>query len=335
VLYVGSGLIYAAIIVMWALYFIPRWLRRHEELSESRSVEKFEHSMRVLSRREPTADKRYIVMPPKPEPAVVSASAASRASAARSDRVGQSDVRSSSRPASRRSARRKSSKTFRRRRVLVALVLVSAVVAAATPFSPVPWWGPLVGAVAILIDLAHLRVQARRRHELTRTRHAVRKRLRSRLSRADSAERLTEARQLLAERRAAAEAERVEADRAARESARRAAEGWQPTPVPLPTYVTKPVAPRVGRPIDLTKPGAWTEAQGMSASALPSAAMSSEEIFDQTSDSRSVTPQRTAAGQTTSADAAAGRTTSSSAPSYDDYAAELDEILERRRAVND
>jgi hypothetical protein len=135
---------------------------------------------------------------------------------------------------------------------------------------------------------------------------------------------------LLAERRAAAEAEREEAARAARESARRAAEGWQPTPVPLPTYVTKPVAPRVGRPIDLTKPGAWTEAQGLSANAMSSGAMSSEEIFDQTSDSRPVTPRQTAAGQATS-----GQTTSGGAPSYDDYAAELDEILDRRRAVND
>jgi len=96
VLDVGSGLIYAAIIVMWALYFIPRWLRRHEELSESRSVEKFEHSMRVLSRREPTADQRYIVMPPKPEPAVSSGRSASRAMA---------------KP--RRSSKRKASRTFR------------------------------------------------------------------------------------------------------------------------------------------------------------------------------------------------------------------------------
>ena len=340
--YVGSGLIYAAIIVMWALYFIPRWLRRHEELSESRSVEKFEHSMRVLSRREPTADKRYIVMPPKPEPAVSSAAlAASQGSQRLSGRSGRSsDVGSSSQPAPQRAVRRKSSKTYRRRRVLVGLVLLSLVVAAATPFTPVPWWGPLVGAVAILLDLAHLRVQTRRRHELTRNRHAVRKRLRSRLRRADSAERLTEARQLLAERRAAAEAERVEAEKAAREAARRAAEGWQPTPVPLPTYVTKPVAPRVGRPIDLTKPGAWTEAQGVSAGAMSSGAMSSEawsseEIFDQTSDARPVTQRQAAAGQTTSAQAASGQTTQSGAPSYDDYAAELDEILERRRAVND
>jgi hypothetical protein len=300
VLDVGSGLIYAAIIVMWALYFIPRWLRRHEELSESRSVEKFEHSMRVLSRREPTADQRYIVMPPKPESVVPSA-----------------------RSAPRRSAAGRSSRTFRRRRVLVALVLLTALVCALTPFTLVPWWGPLVAVLVMLVDLAHLRVQARRRRELTRTRHAVRKRLRSRLRRVDSAERLTEARQLLADRRAAAEAERLEAERAARESARRDAEraaGWQPTPVPLPTYVTKPVAPRVGRPIDLTKPGAWTEAQGLSAGAMASTATPPEEIFDQTSDAGPALPTQT---------------TGSTAPSYDDYAAELDEILDRRRAVND
>ena len=32
-------------------------------------------------------------------------------------------------------------------------------------------------------------------------------------------------------------------------------------PVPLPTYVTKPVAPRPAGTVDLTRPGAWTEAQ--------------------------------------------------------------------------
>ncbi|MGH8970558.1 MAG: hypothetical protein ACRDV1_11485, partial [Actinomycetes bacterium] len=63
----GSGVIYAGIIVMWAAYFIPRWLRRHEELSESRSVEKFDQAMRILSRKDTATDQRYIVMPPRPE----------------------------------------------------------------------------------------------------------------------------------------------------------------------------------------------------------------------------------------------------------------------------
>jgi hypothetical protein len=332
---VGSGLIYAAIIVMWALYFIPRWLRRHEELSESRSVEKFDHAMRILSRREPTPDQRYIVMPPKPQPVAPAARARSASrSSVRAPAEGVAERTSPpARPDQRRAARARSTMAIRRRRVLAGLVLLTLVVAAITPVTPLPWWAPLGVVVALLVDLAHLRVQQRRRRELTRTRHAVRTRLRSRLRRADSAERIAEARQLLAERRAAAEIERVEADRVAREAARRDAEhaaGWQPTPVPLPTYVTKPVAPRVGRAIDLTQPGAWTDAQGLSASASSSAGTVSEEIFDQTSEGG-----RTASVRDTSVAAESADTTTGTAPSYDDYAAELDEILDRRRAVND
>jgi hypothetical protein len=219
---------------------------------------------------------------------------------------------------------------IRRRRVLAALVVLTLIVAAVTPVTALPWWVPVAVLLVTLIDLAHLRLQERRRRELTRTRHAVRKRLSSRLHRVNSAARLAEARQLLADRRAAAEAERVEADWAAHQAARLDAEragGWQPTPVPLPTYVTKPVAPRVGRPIDLTHPGAWTEAQRGPLGATSPGLTPSEEIFDQTSDPARTQP---AAAQTPSA-----QTAGSKAPSYDDYVAELDEILEPRRAVND
>ena len=283
---VGSGLIYAAIIVMWALYFIPRWLRRHEELSESRSVEKFDRAMRVLSRREPTADQRQVVMPSRPSSATAPVVSS----------------RSRSRPPA--LTRRERSLAIRRRRVLAGLVLLTLL-------------------LAVVGDLAHLRMQERRRVELSRTRVAVRKRTRSRLHRFDSAERIVEARRVLAEQRAAAEAARVEQEWAAHEAARLEDErlaadamGWQPTPFPLPTYVTKPVAPRVGRPIDLTQPGKWTEAQGLGGASAPSA----EEIFDQTSPA--------------AAERVPAQTTSATKASYDDYADELDAILERR-AVND
>ena len=36
---------------------------------------------------------------------------------------------------------------------------------------------------------------------------------------------------------------------------------WDPVPVPLPTYVLAPRAPRSVRVIDLKKPGAWTSGQ--------------------------------------------------------------------------
>jgi hypothetical protein len=51
---------------------------------------------------------------------------------------------------------------------------------------------------------------------------------------------------------------------------------WDPVPVPLPTYVTAPKAPRSVRVIDLTKPGAWTsghlEVQAPADAALDAAA---------------------------------------------------------------
>jgi hypothetical protein len=310
---VGSGLIYAAIIVMWALYFIPRWLRRHEELSESRSVEKFDRAMRILSRREPTPDQRQVVMPPRP--------------ASSTEPVMSSRTRTP-RPAP---SRRERSLAIRRRRVLAGLVLVTLALAIATPLSPVPWWAPVVMLGIVFGDLLHLRMQERRRAELHRTRTAVRRRTRSRLRRFDSADGIVEARQILARQREAAEAERVEAEWAAHEAARLADErsaaealGWEPKPFPLPTYVTKPVAPRVGRPIDLTHPGKWSEAHSVAASARATA----EEPFDQTSlAEQPVAPSRDDGR-------VPARTTSATAASYDDFADELDAILERR-AVND
>lgn len=249
----GSGLIYAVIIVMWAAYFIPRWLRRHEELSESRSVERFDQAMRILSRKEPTPDKRYVVMPPRPEP---------RRSV----------------PAQRSSRRRAahSSATVRRRRVLAGLLLTTLVTTLVTPLSPVPWWGPLVALGATICYLVHLRMQARSNRFVSRTRQAVRKRSRSRIMRFDAVERLMAVRRELAEERAAEERrwqEAEEADRLVREAEekrRREAEaGWSPVPVPLPTYVTKPVAPRRGPAIDLTNPGAWSQAQAQLSDDVP------------------------------------------------------------------
>ncbi|MFH8789418.1 gephyrin-like molybdotransferase receptor GlpR [Streptomyces roseoverticillatus] len=46
---------------------------------------------------------------------------------------------------------------------------------------------------------------------------------------------------------------------------RGAAEGWDPVPVPLPTYVTAPVAPRAGDDTDLGAPDAWSSARSSTA----------------------------------------------------------------------
>jgi uncharacterized membrane protein len=46
-----SAVIYAAIVVMWAVVLVPMWLRRHDAATESRSVDRFSTAMRILSRR--------------------------------------------------------------------------------------------------------------------------------------------------------------------------------------------------------------------------------------------------------------------------------------------
>ncbi|MDB1087320.1 hypothetical protein PJ985_07045 [Streptomyces sp. ACA25] len=58
-------------------------------------------------------------------------------------------------------------------------------------------------------------------------------------------------------------------------------EGWDPAPVPLPTYVTAPVAPRSSRGVDLDGPDAWSAARstpaGTPQSPVPAQQQSSQD----------------------------------------------------------
>lgn len=59
-----------------------------------------------------------------------------------------------------------------------------------------------------------------------------------------------------------------------RERERGAARGesWEPVPVPLPTYVTAPVAPRATGDLDLGAPGTWSSARSSTADPTPAVA---------------------------------------------------------------
>lgn len=62
-----SALILLVIVVAWAVVLVPMLLRRHDQVSESRSVDRFETAMRVLSRRTETASAgREFVVPRRP-----------------------------------------------------------------------------------------------------------------------------------------------------------------------------------------------------------------------------------------------------------------------------
>ncbi|MGI5376090.1 gephyrin-like molybdotransferase receptor GlpR [Streptomyces sp. CA-251387] len=200
-------------------------------------------------------------------------------------------------PAARRSpseeaaaARARRSKVLaRRRRTTVVLFLaftLGAVVAAVGGLAFL--WAPGVPAVLLSGYIAYLRSQERRRfaYQMDRRRaEAAAQRLRehARQSRrrggADGGDGIDEPDEgpepgtdtglsaLAADRRALVEqtdhAEWVDQQR---ERQRRPGHGdsWDPVPVPLPTYVTAPVAPRATSDVDLGAPDAWSSARSSS-----------------------------------------------------------------------
>jgi hypothetical protein len=205
---------------------------------------------------------------------------------------------SASTPAAARAAAaraRRSKVLARRRRTTVVLFLaftLGAIVAAVGGLAFL--WAPGVPAVLLSAYIAHLRSQERRRfaYQMDRRRaEAAAQRLRERQPRrrasasgaaaietgpdADAEEPHESAEPetdpgllaLAADRRALVEqtdhAEWVDQQR---ERQRRPGHGesWDPVPVPLPTYVTAPVAPRATSDVDLGAPDTWSSARSSS-----------------------------------------------------------------------
>ncbi|HET7529781.1 MAG TPA: hypothetical protein VFJ98_02355 [Mycobacteriales bacterium] len=155
-----SAVIYAAIVVMWAVVLVPMWLRRHDAATESRSVEKFSSAMRTLSRRtHATPGRRYVVMPRRQAGSVsVHVSGAAVAGA---------PVRPHARPTP--SAAR-ASMVRRRRRTALVIVGVAVLTLVLAVAGTLPWLVQLVADVVLVAFLAHLRVQAKRAAAVTRQR---------------------------------------------------------------------------------------------------------------------------------------------------------------------
>ncbi|MEU2226102.1 gephyrin-like molybdotransferase receptor GlpR [Streptomyces sp. NPDC018347] len=182
-------------------------------------------------------------------------------------------------------ARAQRSKVLARRRRTTVLLFVAftagAVVAAVGGLAFL--WVPGVPAVLLSAYIAYLRTQERRRfaYQMDRQRaEAAAQRLRERLPRrrtpveeeaaaAEPAEPRdagtdTGLAALAADRRALVEqTDHAEWLDQQRERQRRPGHGdsWEPVPVPLPTYVTAPVAPRATSDVDLGAPGTWSSAR--------------------------------------------------------------------------
>ena len=228
-----SAVIYAAIVVMWAVVLVPMWLRRHDAATESRSVEKFSTAMRTLSRRtHGTPGRRYVVMPRR----TAGSMSVHITGAAVAGRVTAGPARPAASAARATMVRRRRRTTI----VLLSAVTLTALLAVVGVF---PWLAQIAVDLLMVAFVAHLRTQARRAAAEARQR----RRAPVAAARPAAARPAAPARPAVAEpaveaavdvswteelRAGSAFAVEVEADGS-----------WQPVPVPPPTYTLKPPAP--------------------------------------------------------------------------------------------
>ncbi|PKT67339.1 hypothetical protein CW362_40990 [Streptomyces populi] len=237
----------------------------------------------------------------------------------------------------------------RRRRTTVLLFLaftLGAIVAAVGGLAFL--WAPGVPAVMLSSYIVYLRAQERRRFTYTMDRRraeAAAQRLRERQPRrrasadpgADEPEEAPAPDTdpgllaLAADRRALVEqtdhAEWVDQQRE-RQCGPAQGDSWDPVPVPLPTYVTAPVAPRATSSVDLGAPDAWSSARSSVAEpSAPGAEPADEDLSEGSGGAEAADDSRSDARRAASARRARerGRT-----PLFDQY-----EDGERPRAANE
>ncbi|MFJ6797773.1 hypothetical protein [Streptomyces sp. NPDC091268] len=289
----SSGLIYAVIVGAWAAYLVPMWLRRQDELNEARPTERFSTAIRLLSGRA-GMERRYAkglrgrgdeeahAQPPAdPDAAtetVNSVDADARAVAVPPTRAEPRSATSERADRVERARREQRLQVLARRRRTTALLFLiftlGAVVAAVGGLRYL--WAPAVPALLLSTYIVHLRNQERRRYEFTMDRRraeAAARRLRENRPRRREPEAAAGSEPdpappvspQEAGRRALVEqtdhAEWVDQQRE-RERGPARGDSWEPVPVPLPTYVTAPVAPRATGP---AAPDAWSAARSSTA----------------------------------------------------------------------
>jgi hypothetical protein len=239
-----SGLIFVALAVAWAAYLIPKALRHHDDVVRGRSIDRFSQSMRVLARREPVSARmaRLVVTPERAGTATVTTKPSARTPSP------------DEQYAVRRAATRRATK--RRRRVLLLLLLALVGVGAACadgrlgrPYVAIP--AALLVAWLVACRLMVRKERAWRPVDLTGS--------------ADTVDAVVEA--------PATEEAEPEARAAERDPAM-----WDPVPVTLPTYVSKPPARRTVRTIDLDSTGVWTSGRTEADSALAREAEAADRV---------------------------------------------------------
>lgn len=223
-----SGVIFVALAIAWAVYLIPKALQQHDELARTRSVMSFSSRLRVFGGRSADDATRTDDVVVEEDVAIVSV----REAAARPP---------VSAPLVTRAAARRAA--ARRRRVLGVLTVLLLITVVLAALSVVGWWAVAVPTVMIVAFLVIARISVRRQRG-------------ARIPVMTTTAPVTQA---VADLEDATEdtvgVSRSDLAAAGLSEQPVADEGslWDPLPVTLPTYVTKPAARRTVRTIELTR----------------------------------------------------------------------------------
>lgn len=246
----GTGLIVAFVVAIWAAYFVPLVLRRYDEASTSSSLEDLSPLSRTINR--PTAESQKVDAPEPTPPAVDEPTPRPRV------------TRSAARLAARR-----------RRRTLLTLLAATAIVGGLMWFRVIPIWSIAIPVGLVLAWLVACRVQVRHERGGVSTKRAKKSKRSKRAKKAPAATSADDDESTVIVsgqvedvnpgRRHVMESTPLESDAldeqlviAAPSVATTGDLVWDPLPVTVPTYVTKPRAGRTVRTIDFAQPGAWT-----------------------------------------------------------------------------
>jgi hypothetical protein len=239
-----SALIFVALAVAWAVYLVPKALKHHDDVVRSRSVDRFSHTMRVLARREPINRRsaRLVVTPGRPESKATVVTKPTAASPAPPVELTPAQLRA------RRAAAKRA--TRRRRNVLALLLVANLAVVAAAAFGLLSWWYVAIPAGLLVAWLVACRLMVKGERAALRPGVAPE----AAPSPSDSSSSSSAS--------AVGDADEPSADPLADTSAGMAPVDpalWDPVPVTLPTYVSKPAAARrTVRTIDLDATDVWT-----------------------------------------------------------------------------
>ncbi|HEY5785783.1 MAG TPA: hypothetical protein VIT65_13495 [Microlunatus sp.] len=221
-----TGVIFGAIAIAWLAYLVPHFVRKRDDdavVDAEDPAERFAGSMRVVQHgTAPLLDQDL-------------------------SEIGTYEV---STPLTRRAAvadlrRLETVAALRRRRVLLALMAVLSLVVGLAGAQLIPWWSTAIpgGLVVLFFGISRVSVIGMRRSLDTRYRDIQR-----------GGEEVT-----VFMNRAKVKASASPASPVAEEAAEEGkAPGalWDPVPITVPTYVSKPLAPRTVRTIDLSGPAA-------------------------------------------------------------------------------